>query len=160
MAASKLQTTRKQESTMRGWIMHMRVFRGVTAPIAVQYRKWCNGAVSEKPTQLFRPSLPVEYVTTISGRTDAREVRCQPLKLHLLGAVVNLQNIFANELNLVFSETRMRTVRAKSVDSRAEVVYAGIICCRLGFGFSTSVVRTFELKRGGVRGWKRVSLIY
>ena len=33
----------------------------------------CNGAVAE---QIFQPSLPVEYVTSISGRTDAPEVRC------------------------------------------------------------------------------------
>ena len=36
----------------------------------------CNGAFSEKTPQIFRPSLPVEYVTSISGRTDAPEVRC------------------------------------------------------------------------------------
>ena len=36
----------------------------------------CNGAVSEKSPQIFRPSLPVEYVTEFSGRTDAPKVRC------------------------------------------------------------------------------------
>ena len=35
----------------------------------------CNGAVSEKSPQIFRPPLPVEYVTVFSGRTDAPEVR-------------------------------------------------------------------------------------
>ena len=31
----------------------------------------CNGVVSEKTPQIFPPSLPAEYVTSISGRTDA-----------------------------------------------------------------------------------------
>ena len=35
----------------------------------------CNGAASEKSTQIFRPSLPVEYVISFSGQTDAPEVR-------------------------------------------------------------------------------------
>ena len=35
----------------------------------------CNRAVSEKSTQLFSSSLPVEYVISFSGRTDAPEVR-------------------------------------------------------------------------------------
>ena len=35
----------------------------------------CNGVVSGKTLQIFSPSLPVEYVTTFSGRTDAPEVR-------------------------------------------------------------------------------------
>ena len=30
-----------------------------------------NGAFSEKTPQIFRPSLPAEYVTAFSGRTDA-----------------------------------------------------------------------------------------
>ena len=34
----------------------------------------CNGAVSEKSPQIFRPPLPAEYVTVFSGRTDAPEV--------------------------------------------------------------------------------------
>ena len=35
----------------------------------------CNGAVSEKSPQIFRPPLPVEYVTVFSGRTDAPGLR-------------------------------------------------------------------------------------
>ena len=35
----------------------------------------CNGAVSEKSPQIFRPPLPAEYVTVFSGRTDAPGVR-------------------------------------------------------------------------------------
>ena len=37
----------------------------------------CNGAVSEKSPQIFRPPWPAEYVTVFSGRTDAPEVRCE-----------------------------------------------------------------------------------
>ena len=36
-----------------------------------------NGEVSEKTLQIFSPSLPTEYVTTFSGRTDAPEVSGQ-----------------------------------------------------------------------------------
>ena len=35
-----------------------------------------NEAVSEKTLQIFWPSLPVEYVSSISGQTDVPEVRC------------------------------------------------------------------------------------
>ena len=35
-----------------------------------------NEAVSEKTPQIFSPSLPAEYVTAFSGRTDTPEVRC------------------------------------------------------------------------------------
>ena len=35
----------------------------------------CNKAVS-KPPQIFYLHLSVEYVTSISGQTDAPEVRC------------------------------------------------------------------------------------
>ena len=33
-------------------------------------------AVSEIPTQIFWPSLPVEYMISFSGQTDTPEVRC------------------------------------------------------------------------------------
>ena len=36
----------------------------------------CNRAVSEKTLQTLRPSMPAEYVTVFSGRTDTPEVRC------------------------------------------------------------------------------------
>ena len=36
-----------------------------------------NGAVSEKSTQIFWPSLPVEYVIWFSGRKYALEMRCR-----------------------------------------------------------------------------------
>ena len=38
----------------------------------------CNGAVSEKTSQIFSPSLRAKYmyVTAFSGRTDAPEVTC------------------------------------------------------------------------------------
>ena len=36
----------------------------------------CNRAVSEKTPHIFWPLLPIECVTSISGRTDAQEVRC------------------------------------------------------------------------------------
>ena len=42
----------------------------------------CNGAVSEKSPQIFRPPLPVEYVTVFSGRTDAPGVRCDLTDRH------------------------------------------------------------------------------
>ena len=35
-----------------------------------------NEAVSEKPPEICRLSLPAEYVTAFTGRTDAPEVRC------------------------------------------------------------------------------------
>ena len=42
----------------------------------------CNGAVSEKTQQIFWPSLPAEYVTVFSKRTDAPEVRCDLTDTH------------------------------------------------------------------------------
>ena len=42
----------------------------------------CNGAVSEKSSQIFRPPLPAEYVTVFSGRTDVPEVRCDLTDTH------------------------------------------------------------------------------
>ena len=35
-----------------------------------------NGTVSEKTQETFRPTLPAEYMTVFSGRTDAPEVKC------------------------------------------------------------------------------------
>ena len=37
----------------------------------------CNGAVSEKTPQIFRPMLPAKYAAPFSGRTEAPEVRCR-----------------------------------------------------------------------------------
>ena len=59
--------------------MRMRVFCGVKMADCTDSRTMqevvdlCNGAVSEKNPQLFWPSLPVEYITSISGWTDAWE---------------------------------------------------------------------------------------
>ena len=36
----------------------------------------CNEVASEKTPQVVSPSLPAEYQTAFSGRTDAPEVRC------------------------------------------------------------------------------------
>ena len=36
----------------------------------------CNGVVSEKTPQIFLTLLSAEYVTALSGQTDAPEVRC------------------------------------------------------------------------------------
>ena len=42
----------------------------------------CNRAVSEKSTQIFGPSLPVEYVLSFSGQTDTPDVRSQLTDTH------------------------------------------------------------------------------
>ena len=62
---------------MRISITHV---RGKWPPVYYTYGRTTEGvldlrnkAVSEK---ILLPTLPVEYVTSISGRTDASEVRC------------------------------------------------------------------------------------
>ena len=55
----------------------------------------CNGAVSEKSLQIFRPPLPAEHVTVFSGRTDALEVRCDLTDRHTDPTTVTLLRMCA-----------------------------------------------------------------
>ena len=45
---------------------HLNVWNTTATPLDLS-----NGAFSEKPPQIFLPSLPAEYVTAFSERTDA-----------------------------------------------------------------------------------------
>ena len=53
--------------------MRMRAFRSRRTTEGVLDLR--NEAVSKKTPPIYLPSLPVEYVTSISGRTDAPEVK-------------------------------------------------------------------------------------
>ena len=65
-----------------GQIMCISIFHGVKTGDCTDSRTMqqvldlCNETVSEKTLQIFWPSVPVEYMTSTSGWTDAPDMRC------------------------------------------------------------------------------------
>ena len=58
-------------------IMHMRTLCRKMADHTYGFQlDLCNGALSEKTSQIFWSPLPTEYITVFSERTDAPGVRC------------------------------------------------------------------------------------
>ena len=60
---------------------------------------------TEKTPQFFLPPLPIEYMTELSGRTDAPKVRCDLIKTHTHTDTVTLLRMCGRLIKLTNWDT-------------------------------------------------------